>query len=151
MLCGISHFVPCCVAPILYIFTQAFGPTVFLQMLFLALRAGLSICQDFNFLAKSACITFVAVYTPAILIAKFTVDDKAVAYYVAMYIPHFAMIAIFAWRMLHHLRALLNGDPGPWSSHMRSSQTTSARPDEYRLMDTDHEPASSPPTRQAVQ
>jgi hypothetical protein len=64
---------------------EAFGVTVGLQMLFELLRAGLTVCHDFAFLAKAAVINFVVVFVPAIAIARF-VFDTALAYYLAMYV-----------------------------------------------------------------
>ena len=96
---------------------EAFGPTVFLQMLFYGMRAGLAICYDFDYLAKVACTTFVVVYVPTILVVRYAIDT-ATGYYVAMYLPHFVMIVVFGRRMWRHITALLNGEPGPWTEQM---------------------------------
>ena len=97
---------------------EAFGPTVGLQLLFIALRAGLAICHDFAFLAKAACAAVVVVYLPAIVVARL-VFDSALSFWVAMYLPHFALTLAFGWRMHSHIRALWAGRPGPWTPHMR--------------------------------
>jgi len=97
---------------------EVFGPTVGLQLVFLLMRAGLSTCHDFMFMAKSSAFSFVVVYIPAILVARYAIQ-RAAAYYVAMYLPHFVLIAIFGVRMVSHLRKLLNGQEGPWTKHGR--------------------------------
>jgi hypothetical protein len=97
-----------------------FGPTVGLQMLFELFRAGLAVCHDFTFLAKASAACFVVVYVPAILVAHYGVSPPtAVGYYIAMYLPHFAMIVAFAWRLWSHCKALARGGKGPWSVHMK--------------------------------
>ena len=104
-----------------------FGPTVGLQLVFITLRASLSICQDFQFLAWAASGVFVVVYIPCILVARF-VFNTAVGYYVAMYMPHFVMILVFGARMWGHLARLRVGGEGPWTAH-QDHGVTSARPD----------------------
>ena len=98
-----------------------FGPTVGLQMIFLLLRAGLATCHDFAFLAKASFGALLLVYLPAILLAHY-VFRVAAAYYIAMYVPHFALLAVFGARMAGHLRAMLAATEdapaqGPWTQH----------------------------------
>ena len=50
-------------------------------------------------------VMLLLVYLPALLVARF-VFDNALAYYIAMYSPHFAMVLIFGARVLQHMRAL---------------------------------------------
>ena len=71
----------------LFLLSEALGPIVFLQMLFLGLRTGLSVCQDYTFVAVAAVTTFILVYIPSILVARFVYTDSATAYFVAMYLP----------------------------------------------------------------
>ena len=101
----------------------AFGPTVLLNMLFGTLRQGLATCHDFSFLAKASTAIFVLIYTPSILVARYSLNT-AVAYYVAMYMPHFVMVVVFGYRMMGHLSKLNSGQPGPWTEH--ASATPSA-------------------------
>jgi hypothetical protein len=104
---------------------EAFGPTVALNMIFLLLRNGLAVCHDFHYMAKASALTFVVVYTPSILIARFVIDSTT-ALYLAMYAPHFGMIFVFGSRMLKHLRAMDVGAPGPWTDFMTDAQPDSA-------------------------
>ena len=111
----------------------AFGPTVGLQMIFILLRAGLATCHDFAFLAKASFGALAAVYAPAILLAHLHFRVAA-AYYLAMYLPHFALVVVFGVRMSRHLRAMLAATDdapaeGPWSRHaMRMSVSAAAAP-----------------------
>ena len=59
-------------------------------------------------------------YVPAICVAHF-VFGTAVAYYIAMYSPHFALILVFGGRMLSHLHAMHAGRAGPWTAHATRS------------------------------
>ena len=97
---------------------DAFGPTVALNMIFYMTRMMLSVCQDFSFMAHAAVGAFVLVYVPAILVARF-VYNTPLAYYVAMYAPHFVLIALYGRRMWSHIQALAAGEPGPWTEHAR--------------------------------
>ena len=88
-----------------------------LQMMFELLRGGLTACRDFNFMAKSSFAILILVYLPAILLIElgsFEWSHTAVAYYCAMYIPHFALMLVFGWRMWGHLKAMQSGGTGPW-------------------------------------
>ena len=96
----------------------AFGPTVGLNLLFVLLRGGLMVCHDFEFLAKSAVASLFLVYVPAIIVAHFYLKSS-VSYYIALYLPHFALILVFGWRMLRHLKNLADGTDGPWVLHTR--------------------------------
>ena len=40
----------------------------------------------------------------------------AVAYYIAMYAPHFALVPIFGARLAYNVRRMLRGEQGPWSA-----------------------------------
>ena len=95
----------------------AFGPTVGLQMIFVLLRAGLAVCHDFRFMALAALAALGVVFVPTIILAD-VYFGSSVAFYVAMYAPHFALIAVYGVRMLCHLRGLLSGNPGPWTAYM---------------------------------
>jgi hypothetical protein len=68
------------------------------------------------------------VYVPAILVAHHGFGS-AKAYYVAMYLPHFALIVAFARRACTHVRCLEGDLPGPWTKHQRdgSSQPQNAK------------------------
>jgi ABC-type transport system involved in cytochrome bd biosynthesis fused ATPase/permease subunit len=72
------------------------------------------------FMAKSSALAFIVVYIPSILVARYAIQ-RAAAYYVAMYLPHFVLIAVFGVRMISHLRKLLRGQDGPWTKHARRS------------------------------
>ena len=85
---------------------EAFGPIVFLNMLFMVTRMTLACCHDFAFMAKAAVWTFLLVFTPAILVARFAFHDSTTALYVCMYLPHFVMGVVFARRMWGHARAM---------------------------------------------
>ena len=98
---------------------EAFGPVVLLNMLFMTSRMSLACCHDFAFMAKAAVWTFVIVFTPAILVARFAFDGSTTALYVAMYLPHFVMSVVFSKRMWAHARAMREGRPGPWTDHSR--------------------------------
>lgn len=105
----------------------AFGPTVGLQMLFQLLRAGLAVCHDFTFMARAAVGSVLCVYVPTIIVARLYFDT-AVAYYISMYAPHFALILVFGARMVRHAKCLSTGRPGPWTAHMaRASMSSAAR------------------------
>lgn len=97
---------------------EAFGPTVGLNMLFMAFRAGLATCHDFAFMAKASVVTLLLVYVPVIIAVDLAMSEHlAMGYYLAMYAPHFAMIVVFGYRMKGHLSAMLNDRPGPWTDH----------------------------------
>ena len=76
------------------------------------------VCHDFEFLAKSAVASLFLVYVPAIIVAHFYLKSS-VSYYIALYLPHFALILVFGWRMLRHLKNLADGTDGPWVLHTR--------------------------------
>ena len=95
---------------------DAFGPVVSLQMVFLLLRTALAACHDFRFMAKAACLAFVCVYSPALFVSFYFLQTS-VAYYCAMYLPHFILILIYGWRLRSHLRRLHNGEDGPWTPY----------------------------------
>jgi hypothetical protein len=103
---------------------DAFGWVVGFNLIFFLLRGSLMICHDFDFLAKAAVSSFFLIYLPAIFIAKFYIQTS-VSYYVAMYIPHFALIVAFGWRMYRHLQCLKNGSDGPWTIHTRKMSSVS--------------------------
>jgi hypothetical protein len=98
---------------------EAFGPTVALNMLFYMARMMLSVCQDFTFMARAAAASFALVFIPAILVARYAYNTP-LAYYVAMYVPHFVLIVIYGWRMWSHLMAFATDRPGPWTEHARA-------------------------------
>ena len=102
-----------------------FGPTVGLNLLFVSLRGGLMVCHDFAFLAKAAVASLFLVYLPAIVVAHYYLKSSQ-SYYIAMYLPHFVLILVFGWRMLHHLKNLWNGGDGPWVLHSRKMSSFSA-------------------------
>ena len=83
------------------------------------------VCHDFKFLAKSALASLFLVYLPAILVAHFYLRSS-VGYYVALYLPHFALILVFGWRMLRHLKNLWSDGDGPWVLHTRKMSSFSA-------------------------
>jgi len=105
----------------------AFGPTVLLNMLFSTLRQGLATCHDFSFLAKASAATFLIVFPPSILIARYYINT-AVGYYVAMYLPHFVMVAVFGYRMVGHLYRMAGGEQGPWTQHCSTMTMRGASP-----------------------
>ena len=98
---------------------DAFGPTVALNMLFYMVRMMLSVCQDFAFMARAAAGAFALVFVPAILVARYAYNTP-LAYYVAMYVPHFVLIVVYGWRMWSHLMAFATDRPGPWTEHARA-------------------------------
>ena len=100
------------------VFSQVFGPTVAMQLLFLLLRAGLATVHDFAFMARASSVCFVVAFVPAIVLAR--VQNTAMTYFIAMYAPHFLMILVFGWRMLRHLRAIRAGQDGPWTVHSKT-------------------------------
>jgi hypothetical protein len=93
---------------------ESFGPVVAFQLLFMVTRAALTTCRDFAFMAKAATATLALVFTPALLVAHYAVGT-ATAYYVAMYAPHFAMGAVFLWRLRKNFASMLAGGRGTWS------------------------------------
>lgn len=93
---------------------ESFGPVVAFQLLFMVTRAALTTCRDFAFMAKAATATLALVFTPALLVAHYAVGT-ATAYYVAMYLPHFAMGAVFLWRLRQNFASMLAGGRGTWS------------------------------------
>jgi hypothetical protein len=97
---------------------EYFGPTVGLNLFFIFLRASLMTCHDFHYIAKTATASFFVVYLPALFLAKF-VFKSAISYYVALYIPHFALIFVFGLRMKKHLHCMEEGIDGPWTPHTR--------------------------------
>eukprot|EP00808_Paulinella_micropora_P027783 g63657.t1 len=105
---------------------RVFGPVVGLQMLFQLLRTALAACHDFRFMAKASILTFVVVYVPAILIASLKYAEYGTAYYLAMYLPHFALIIVFGWRLALHVRTMKHKGEGPWTAH--SMQEPPAQP-----------------------
>ena len=86
---------------------------------------GLMVCHDFAFLAKSAVGSLFFVFLPAILLAKYYFKST-LSYYIAIYIPHFALIIVFGWRMYLHSNKLYKGENGPWSQHSRRMTSASA-------------------------
>jgi len=98
---------------------EAFGPTIGLNMAFMLLRAALSTCHDFWFMARASVVTLVCVYIPVVvLVSKVFPESLATGYYIAMYAPHFAMVIVFGVRMRTHAGNLFTGKPGPWTPHM---------------------------------
>eukprot|EP01052_Picozoa_sp_SAG31_P024810 SAG31_NODE_2135_length_6364_cov_4.367438_7_plen_213_part_00 len=92
-----------------------FGPTVGLQLLLELFRAGLAACRDFSYLAVASVAALLAVYFPSLLVARYMFDGTAQAYYIAMYMPHFAMVFLFGRRLRVLLIKLLAHECGPWS------------------------------------
>ena len=103
----------------------ALGPTVALQMIFMLLRAGLSMFHDFEFMAKASSAAFVGVYVPAIVVARFWLRST-LSLYVAMYLPHFGMIALFGWRFVGNMSRFLKGNAGAWTEHSRQLSVSGA-------------------------
>ena len=92
---------------------------VVLQCVFLMVKAGLYCCLDFDFMAATAAASFVLVFTPAILIAKFAFHSDPGAIFIAMYAPHMLIIPVFAARLLRNTRAMTRGVGGPWADHQK--------------------------------
>ena len=57
------------------VFKYAFGPTVGMQMVFIMFRTTLATLHDFKFMALASSSTFVLVYVPAALVARFVFDS----------------------------------------------------------------------------
>lgn len=102
-----------------------FGPLVSFQMIFIVMRTTLAMFYDFSFLWKASVGVFVVVYTPSILVAHY-VWNTAESYYVVMYLPHFAMIVVFGYRLYHNLQKFMNDEPGPWKTHARRMSSYNA-------------------------
>ena len=122
---------------------DAFGWVVGFNLIFVLLRGSLMICHDFDFLAKAAISSFFVVYLPAIFLARFYIQTS-VSYYIAMYIPHFALIIVFGWRMYRHVQCLRNGSDGPWTIHTRKMSSFSRGSDGLDRLPTDSERLDTP-------
>mmetsp|Transcript_53186 Transcript_53186/g.173015 ORF Transcript_53186/g.173015 Transcript_53186/m.173015 type:complete len:839 (+) Transcript_53186:110-2626(+) len=82
--------------------------------LFSVLKAGLSGCFDFAFMAKAAVSVLLLVYLPAILVALL-VYKTPFAVCAAMYLPICALTVIFLVRLLGAAKRIGCGEVGPWS------------------------------------
>ena len=111
---------------------EVFGPTVGLNLFFGIFRTGLMACHDFSFIAKGAVGSLVLVYVPAILMAKF-VFKTPLSYYIAMYVPHVALLFVFGWRMWTHIQCMRKGRDGPWTVHVRKMSRVSSVEDSLLL------------------
>ena len=103
-----------------------------LNLFFGIFRTGLMACHDFSFIAKGAVGSLVLVYVPAILMAKF-VFKTPLSYYIAMYVPHVALLFVFGWRMWTHIQCMRKGRDGPWTVHVRKMSRVSSVEDSLLL------------------
>ena len=60
------------------------------------------------------------------LIARYASGGSAQALYLAMYAPHALMALTFGCRLAYNCRAMLRGEPGPWS-HVKSFEAISTK------------------------
>ena len=99
--------------------SQVLGPTVGAQLFFMLVKTALATCHDFHFMAKASVGCFVVGYVPSILYAHF-VSGTTSSYFLAMFVPHFLMIAVFGVRMWKHAQCILADQPGPWTMHLET-------------------------------
>eukprot|EP01126_Amoeba_proteus_P031343 TRINITY_DN30781_c0_g1_i1.p1 TRINITY_DN30781_c0_g1~~TRINITY_DN30781_c0_g1_i1.p1 ORF type:complete len:195 (+),score=20.20 TRINITY_DN30781_c0_g1_i1:89-586(+) len=103
---------------------KAFGPIVGSQLLFSFLRTALSVCYDFKFMAISSSVTFVLVYLPLLFFVRFYhTSIPTLLYFLIMYLPHFVLTIIFAFRLWYNIRRLFAEEPGPWTPAQRTEAT----------------------------
>eukprot|EP00936_MAST-01D_sp_MAST-1D-sp1_P000661 g661.t1 len=105
---------------------KAFGPVVAVQLIFMVTRASLAVSREFAFMAKAAVASFILAYVPAILVAHYKYGN-ALSYYIAMYVPHFALACIYAQRSVSNIQAMLAGKPGAWTENDAQAQASKNR------------------------
>mmetsp|Transcript_136899 Transcript_136899/g.309268 ORF Transcript_136899/g.309268 Transcript_136899/m.309268 type:complete len:672 (+) Transcript_136899:22-2037(+) len=90
-----------------------FGPILLGIAGYRILKAGMYCVFDFQFMAVAGASTFVCVFIPAILVARYVIDQPW-AIVAAMYLPAWVLVAIFGVRMRSNVAKMVAGDHGPW-------------------------------------
>ena len=86
---------------------------------------------EFRFLAITGICSLVLVYVPAIIIVTQmpAYSESPVAYLVADYLPHLALMFVYTWRVWNNLSDMHSGRSGTWSVHaeLETKATRSSR------------------------
>jgi hypothetical protein len=111
---------------------QKIGITITCECVFMISRAIVVSMCDFKFLAKTAVATLLFAFTPAIIIVHSNWPTSALAYLLAMRLPHAAMAVVFYLRIRSNIAKMKAGEDGPWSTHATAEirQQASARSSE---------------------
>jgi hypothetical protein len=92
------------------------------EAVFYVLRAMLLACLDLDFMLWSTCAAIIA-YIPAIVVAAIVppFGGEAIAFFVAMFVPQFILIILFAVRIEVIIRRMLSGSTkGTWNNSSMS-------------------------------
>jgi hypothetical protein len=84
---------------------------------FLVARAVVAATCDFAFMAHSALASLVLVFAPALASVYAFHPSNALAYLLAMRLPHLFLAVVFAVRLRRNVGRMKAGEPGPWSAH----------------------------------
>jgi len=99
---------------------SAFALAAASKCFYLMSRAALYSCLDFRFMAHASVAVFLAVFVPAIFVARFSFNS-VVAVFLAMYMPTLVLAIVFAARLVYNLKMMSRGEKGPWSEAVRSA------------------------------